>query len=135
LTDDDLAVLRGILRSFADTGRAPVDLDPDALRRLHDARRLVLAPGTARVRMALPFSAVATDFRVEAGNRSWYANCAWDGLGVLAALDCDGLMATHCADCGEQIGCVVRDGRLDPSDCVVHFVVPAARWWDDIVHT
>jgi hypothetical protein len=85
--------------------------------------------------MALPFSAVATDFRVEAGNRSWYANCAWDGLGILAALACDGLVATHCPDCGEAFGLVVRDGRLEPSDCVVHFVVPAARWWDDIVYT
>jgi hypothetical protein len=135
LTDDDLAVARAILRSFADTGRAPADLDPETLRRLHDAHLVVLEPGTSRVRMTNPFSGVATDYRVEAGNRSWYANCAWDGLGILAALGCDGLVATHCTDCGEQIGCIVRDGRLESSDCVVHFVVPAARWWDDIVHT
>jgi hypothetical protein len=136
LTDGDLEVLRRILRSFAETGRAPGDVDPETLQRLHDAHRLVLERGPAtRVRMAHPFSGVATDVRVEAGNRSWYANCAWDGLGILAALDCDGLVATHCADCGEAIGLVVCDGRLEPSECVVHFVVPAAQWWDDIVYT
>jgi hypothetical protein len=29
----------------------------------------------------------------------------------------------------------VTDGKLVESDCVVHFSVPARRWWDDIVFT
>ena len=90
---------------------------------------------SGRVAMAHPFSGVATDTRVQSGNREWYANCAWDGLGILAALGCDGVVVGHCPDCGEACGFVVRDGELDACDCVVHFVVPAARWWDDIVFT
>jgi hypothetical protein len=29
----------------------------------------------------------------------------------------------------------VADGHLQPTDSVVHFAVPAARWWEDIVFT
>jgi hypothetical protein len=29
----------------------------------------------------------------------------------------------------------VRDGRPVPRACAIHFAVPAAHWWDDIVHT
>jgi hypothetical protein len=32
--------------------------------------------------MLNPFSAVETPHRVEAGGRSWFANCAWDALGI-----------------------------------------------------
>jgi hypothetical protein len=130
----DLELLRRILRSFADEGHAPDECDPDALRRLHDEHRLVLA-ANGRVRMAHPFSGVATDTRVHSGNREWYANCAWDGLGILAALGCDGVVVAHCPHCGEACGFVVSSGELEECECVVHFVVPAARWWDDIVFT
>jgi hypothetical protein len=30
---------------------------------------------------------------------------------------------------------VVRDGMPKPTPCVVHFAVPAAHWWDDIIYT
>jgi hypothetical protein len=26
----------------------------------------------------------------------------------------------------------IRDGSLEPSEGVIHFAVPAARWWEDI---
>ena len=63
----------------------------DALRRLHDAHALVLE----RVRLPHPdgepvLGGRDTDTRVEARNRWWYANCAWDALGILAALGSDG---------------------------------------------
>lgn len=131
---DDLDLLRRILRSFADEGCPPDDCDPAALARLHDAHRLVLAPGGA-IRMAHPFSGFATDTRVRSGNREWYANCPWDGLGILAALGCDGVVVGHCPDCGDDCGFVVAGGELEDCDCVVHFEVPAAHWWDDIAHT
>jgi hypothetical protein len=130
----DLDLLRRILRGFADEGCAPDDCEPAALARLHDAHRLVLAPGGA-IRMAHPFSGIATDTRVQSGNREWYANCAWDGLGILAAVGCDGRVVSHCPDCGDDCGFVVAGGKLEDCDCVVRFEVPAAHWWDDIAHT
>src|SRR5881628_1721703 len=52
------------------------------LKGLEDARHLKLVPGTQRILMAFPFSAVATPFRVTRPviGRRYYANCAWDAV-------------------------------------------------------
>jgi hypothetical protein len=108
----------------------------DSYLRLHDAHALVLHPGSTEIRMLNPFSTVETPHRVEAAGRSWYANCAWDALGIPAALDADGLIDSACPDCGERLELEVRDGELvRGADLLVHFVVPARRWWDDIGFT
>ena len=107
-----------------------------AYRRLHDAHALVLHPGTTELRMLNPFSVVETPHRVEAGARSWFANCAWDALGIPAALHTDGVVSSTCPDCGERLELEVRGGELVRGDgLLVHFVVPARHWWDDIGFT
>ena len=146
--EPDLRIRNEIYSSFIHTGAAPapaelaraLDLDPDdvtdAYRRLHDAHALVLRPGTTEIRMLNPFSAVETPHRVEAGGRSWFANCAWDALGIPAALHTDGSVASECPDCGKPLALEVRDGRLARgAGLLVHFVVPARDWWDDIAFT
>ncbi len=107
------------------------------LRRLHDAHALVLQPGSTAIRMLNPFSAVETPHRVEAAGRSWYANCAWDALGIPHALhEGDARIESRCPDCGERLDLELRDGELvQGADLLVHFVVPARRWWDDIGFT
>jgi hypothetical protein len=103
-------------------------------RRLQEDHALVLDDG-GEIRMANPFAARPTDFRVEAADRSWYANCAWDAFGIGAALHVDSRFETHCPDCGELIPVVVRDGRPDDASAVFHVLVPASRWWADIGFT
>jgi Alkylmercury lyase len=132
---------------FVERGRAPTadevapwaDATRDdveaAWRRLHDAHALVLNLATTELWMASPFSAVPTAYRVEASGRSWYANCAWDAFGVCAALHVDGHIETSCSDCGEPIAVEIRRKRPDDESLVFHCLVPAARWWDDIVFT
>jgi hypothetical protein len=93
-----------------------------------------LDASTGELRMANPFSAVPTAFRVHAG-RWWYANCAWDAFGICAALGTDGRIETACADCGDPLVCEVRDRRLDDPALLFHCLVPATAWWDDIVFT
>ena len=108
----------------------------DAYRRLHDAHAFVLQEDGDRIRMLNPFSVVATPHRVRSGGRSWFANCAWDALGIPAALHRDGLIDSECADCGEPLELEVRDGRLvRGGELLVHILVPARHWWDDIVFT
>jgi len=108
----------------------------DAYQRLHDAHALVLQPGKTEVRMLNPFSAVETPHRVESGGRSWFANCAWDALGIPAVLRADARIDAACPDCGEQLELEVRgDELVRGSEPLVHFVVPARRWWDDIGFT
>ena len=123
-TADELATTAGL-------DRAEIEV---AWRNLHDAHALVLDAGGA-IRMANPFSAVPTSYRVHAAGREWYGNCAWDAFGICAALDTDGEIETTCLDCGEPIAVAIRDRRPDDESLVFHCLVPAAQWWDDIVFT
>ena len=107
----------------------------DAWGRLHDQHALVLAADDGSLRMANPFSGVPTAHVVEADGRRWYANCAWDAFGICAALHTDGRIETSCRDCGDPLGIEVRDGLPDDETLLFHCLVPAARWWEDIVHT
>ena len=85
--------------------------------------------------MANPFSAAPTAYRVRADGRWWYANCAWDAIGICAALHVDGRIETSCPDCGEPIAVEVHDARPDDESLCFHCLVPARAWWDDIVFT
>lgn len=100
--------------------------------RLAEGHFLVLAPGTPYVWMANPLSAIPTPFPVEVGGRTWFGNCIWDALGVVAMLGGTGTVTTWCPDCGEHLSVSVEDNRLSSGEGVVHFAVPAAHWWDDI---
>lgn len=129
----------GTVASAADSAAA-LGLDQAVVsasyKRLHDAHALVLEPDGQRPRMLNPFSVIPTPHRVIAGGRRWFANCAWDALGVLAALHTDGQIESACPDCGDRLDLEVAGGVLARGrDLLVHFVVPARRWWDDIVFT
>ena len=134
-------------RMFVDLGRAPsieessreAGLTTDEMgsvwRRLHDAHALVLHPGTTEIRMANPFAAQPTPYRVTTGERSWFANCAWDAFGICAALQVDGRIETRCSDCGEEIIVNIVNRKPDSETLLFHCLVPARQWWDDIVFT
>ena len=133
------------IRALRDTGAAPsaaaigdlLRVDAScvlaALRALEAAHRLVLVPGTDAVMMVHPFSGIASDFRVTVGARTWFANCVWDGLAILALLG-DGTLETHSPATGDPIALTAHQGVVE-GDAVVHFPVPARRFWDDIVFT
>ena len=151
--DLDGAVRLAILEGFL-AGRRPtvasvstaVGADAGAVGgafdRLAAGRAIVLAPGSHDILMAAPFAGTRTEFRVRVGDRSYYANCVWDALGIPALLAGAGRFAdadveTRCADCAAPLSLSVREGAVtaDPPDAVAHFAVPASRWWADIVFT
>ncbi len=147
LDDFDLRVRRHVYRHFVERGRAPA-LEEIAralgagqgeversLRRLHDAHALVLEQGAPAIRMAHPFSAVETRHRVRSAGRWWHANCAWDAFGIPAALGVDGHVSSRCACCDEPIDIDVVGRRPVQEESVVHVLLPARRWWEDIVFT
>jgi hypothetical protein len=109
-----------------------------AFRELAAAHMLVLQAGNGEVLMANPLSAVPTPFVVEtpAGgeSKSWYGNCIWDALGVIAMLQRDGRVLTSCGCCGDSMTVMVRKGEVEAKPPgIIHFAIPARRWWDDIV--
>jgi hypothetical protein len=144
---DELELRNLTYRLFAELGRAPTAGEVGqaagltaaevvaSWHRLHRAHALVLNPATDEIRMANPFSAVPTAFRVRAAGRWWYGNCAWDAVGICAALHADGRIETSCPDCGEAIALELHDQRVDREQLLFHCLVPAARWWEDIVFT
>jgi hypothetical protein len=147
MDEHDVSIRNFLYRSFVETGRAPriADLAREfelseeaaraALRRLHDAHALVLEQDTLEIRMLNPFSCLPSVWRVEAGGRKWYSNCAWDSFAICAALHSDGRIESTCADCGEPLAVDVRDRKPAQRGYLFHVLVPARRWWDDIVFT
>ncbi len=105
----------------------------EALHSLAKQHRLALQPGTDAIWMAHPFSAVPTDFVVTASGRSWWANCVWDGVAILGIVG-DGWLDTHSPQTGDSIRLTVERGRVT-GDAIVHFLVPARHFWDDIGFT
>ena len=147
LFDLDTRVRLCVMERFVETGSPPTarevaeTLDVSEAEAAHTFRRLeqghvlVLAPATDEIWMANPLSATPTPFRVVTERGSFWGNCIWDGLGVVAMLGSDGVVTTACADCGEPMELTVRDGSLEPVEGVAHFAVPAARWWRNIAFT
>jgi hypothetical protein len=105
-----------------------------SFRRLAEGRVVVLQHDGGEILMANPFSAVPTPFVVEAGDLFTYGNCIWDALGIPAMLGRDAKITASCADCGTAAEIFVEDGQVR-GEGLVHFAIPAAKWWNDIVFT
>jgi hypothetical protein len=107
-----------------------------ALETLALSRQVILDPLTREIWMAGPFSAVPTRYRVHGPHVSWWANCAWDMLGIPAALgQCVRIDAT-CADCDTRVEIEVdRDTGPIAADGLVHILLPADQWYADIGFT
>jgi len=146
--DFDTSVKLNIYEMVARTARIPTSIDvalgigssmadvEQAFLRLSEKRLLVLEPGSpSRIRMAPPFSGIETQHRVKIDDKVYFANCAWDAFGIAAALNRDADIESTCADCDEMLTFQIRDGKPLLEKCVVHFAVPAAQWWQDIVYT
>ena len=97
----DIRVKVAVYGHFADTGHSPtpgevadranvtVSQVLAAYQNLRAQRLLLLEPDGATIRMAPPFSGVPTQHHVEVGGIDYMANCAWDALGIIAALHQD----------------------------------------------
>lgn len=136
-----------IYRYFAESGKPPsvadvaraLDQSPaaveDSYRRLAAGKAIVLAPATGNIWMAHPFSAIPTPYRVQTSGGSYWANCAWDALNIVALLGVDAHTETRCPDCNAELSMVVRSGALTSTQGVIHFVVPPRHFWENIGFT
>ena len=146
--DFDTTVKLAIYEITAETGRVPnssavsqtINIDESevvaAFGRLHAKRLLLPEPDDSRrIRMAPPFSGIATAFPVEANGKDYFANCVWDAYGIAAALHCDAVSRASDGHTGEPLTLEVKNGQPILKPYVAHFAVPAAHWWDNLIFT
>jgi hypothetical protein len=119
---------RRIFRHYADTG-SPPELPREALEELAAAHAVVL-DDAGGIAFANPFATGPAAFIVTSTDRTYAAVCPWDALGILALLGADG-RATD----ADGLSLEVRDGQLAATNVLVHFLVPAARWYEDLRFT
>lgn len=137
-----------VYRTFAADGRPPATDElaaafgcshEDVRRELRDlaaARHLVLDDAD-RILMAHPFSAIPLGFSVMGSSTLWWGGCAWDSFAMphLLTSEPDLLVATRCQGCGRPHAWSVGRDAPPAGEQVAHFLTPASRMWDDVVHT
>jgi hypothetical protein len=107
-----------------------------ALGKLNVGKTVLPNPRTGEIWMAGPFSAVPTPYEVSADGVQWWANCAWDMFGIPVVADRAVHITASCTDCGEPMTFDVDPRQPTPDiEGVVHFLLPARRWYEDIGFT
>ena len=136
-----------VYRHFAETTRPPqvaetaarFALTPEeaasAYEELHGRHAFFLKPDTHDILMANPFSGIETPFKVYANDKTYFANCAWDSLGIPATLAVDAEVEAACAQSGESILLRVTDQRVEDSEALAHFLLPFKDWYNDLTFT
>jgi hypothetical protein len=123
-------------------------------KELHKRHACFLDLETLTIRMANPFSGIPTDFKVHANGKTYYANCAWDMFGIPAALHTDAVIEALCTGSNEKVQIKIKDRQIiksrseakwthpqstsyqsTDSQLLIHFPLPFARWYDDLVFT
>jgi hypothetical protein len=123
------------IAALAETfGQDAVDVRA-ALIALQAYHGVVLHPHNAEVWVIHPFSLAPTNFLLRKGDRAWWGNCAWCSLGAASLLGGDVTITTTLGADGEQVRLRVEGGRLRDRDYVVHFPIPMAEAWNNVVYT
>ncbi len=112
------------------------DAAGEILLALHGQHALFLESGTLQIRIANPFSALPTPFVTESNGKRYWANCAWDALGVIVATGATaGRIHATCAADQQPLAVEVVDGAVVDSGAIAHVLVPFRHWYDDLVFT
>ncbi|MEM7371751.1 MAG: alkylmercury lyase family protein [Bacteroidota bacterium] len=96
---------------------------------------IVLHPGSHKIWVAHPFALFPTLFWVESEHQSWYGNCSWCSFGVAALVGDKVRIHTKLNGTIDPLIIHIREGNVQEAELVVHFPVPAKRFWDNVVYT
>lgn len=134
----DRIVSRGFpptVAEIASAHRVSPAVAREELGSLNIGKTIVTDSESGEILMAGPFAAAQTDYRVESRSGVWWANCAWDALGISMIINEQVRIHTECRDCGESLEAGCAPDLPPDSDSVVHFLLPADRWYEDIRFT
>jgi hypothetical protein len=136
------AVIRHLVRTghmpsvaeLATDLRMRVEAVWELLLKLHQEHVLLLN-ARGEISMLWPFSGVPTPFRVTTAHQSDWANCAWDALGIPAALHTDAVVDAAFACPPGETTIQVQGDHVTHGDYLVHFGLPVSRLYDDLAYT
>jgi hypothetical protein len=135
----DHLVAQGVPPTSAEIAEHFAASREDALQAIRDVKigkTLLPHPTTGEIWMAGPFAASRGDYEVVGSSTRWWANCAWDMFGVAKIVGEPVRIETRCGDCDAPLS-IYADPDTPPPDSgyVVHFLVPARHWYDDVGFT
>ena len=146
LSEYDVLVRGELTRAIAELGHAPGNAElarrtggtvravEQALGRLHDTHSLLLHPHICSPWVVHPFALSPGSCWVDVGDRGWWANCLYCGMGIAAALDRDASIYTRIAGERDTLVVHVSCGRVEEADLLFHLPVPVRHWWDNVIH-
>jgi len=141
-----------VYQTFVKTGHAPLledfmqryQVSRDAAKKivedLHQNHKILKIPNTHCIMMSWPFSNIPTPHRakIEGQDITYYANCAWDIMGIHCALQKPVLAISSCHQTGKRITFQLDHGKvqnLDPSSVVIAFALPYEDWYHNLIET
>ena len=98
--------------------------------------RHIVLDEAGEIVMAHPFASIPLGFSVMGRHTLWWGGCAWDSFAMVHLLreEPSLLVATQCRNCGIPAAWVLDRVAPPAGDWLAHFLVPAARIWDDVIH-
>ena len=129
----------GRLPSVADASDrlgVPEDWGWDGVEWLAAERHLVIDANSTIV-LAPPFATRNFGFSVMGAETLWWGSCALDSFSIPLMIEKEpsAVVATTCPACGAAHSWLVDAHGPPAGDQVVHFLVPMAHVWDDIILT
>lgn len=146
LSEQDLCLRGELTRAIAELGHAPSAEDlarrcnctpgdvEHSLRQLHAAHCLALHPDRTEPWAVHPFALSPASCWVSAGDRGWWANCLYCGMGIVAALDLDAEIHTRFGGEAEPLVVSIAGGRVGDGEILFHLSTPVRHWWNNVIH-
>lgn len=148
MTDDYQNILRYHINRFIfDNGFAPTvsELSKQShttaievekgLKALSDNHALVLHPNSFDIWVAHPFALFPTLFWVTTSHKHWWGNCPWCSFGIASLTKEDTNISTKLKGHEEPLLIQIKNGKVVQENYVVHFPIPAGKFWDNVVYT
>lgn len=107
----------------------------EALQHLAEYHGVVLHPHEPEVWVIHPFSTAPTNFLVKNDKGEWWSNCAWCALGAAVLVGGDVTIRSALGAVGKQVELHIHEGQLQETGYVIHFPVPMAKAWDNVIYT
>lgn len=146
LTPLHFSVRGALTRGIAEMGYAPsnqllserlgetVETIEQTLQQLHEAHALQLHPHCCKPWVVHPFALSPGSCWVKSGDRGWWANCVYCGMGIAAALGQDVEIHTRMGGEQEPIVIHVTNGKVQEEELLLHLSTPVSEWWDNVIH-